>query len=160
MYFCYLNSPIGRLLLAGDENALMSVSFETGKHVQQPQAGWRADERPLRETVHQLDEYFAGERRTFDLVLQPQGTPFQQSVWSALLGIPYGQTDSYGAIAKRIGKPRAVRAVGAANGINPIPIIIPCHRVIGANGSLTGYGGGLPVKQKLLALERGEGMLF
>ncbi|HET7569524.1 MAG TPA: methylated-DNA--[protein]-cysteine S-methyltransferase [Gammaproteobacteria bacterium] len=160
MYFRYMNSPVGRLLLAADEEALKLISFETGRHVRQPDAKWRKDEAPLRETVRQLDEYFAGERRDFDLPLQPEGTAFQQSVWRALRDIPYGSTESYGALAKRIGKPKAVRAVGASNGLNPLPIVIPCHRVIGANGSLTGYGGGLPVKQQLLALERGETTLL
>ncbi|HET7307245.1 MAG TPA: methylated-DNA--[protein]-cysteine S-methyltransferase [Gammaproteobacteria bacterium] len=160
MYFCYMNSPVGRLLLAADDEALKLVSFDTGRHVRQPDANWREDEAPLREAVRQLDEYFAGERRNFDLPLKPEGTAFQQSVWRALRDIPYGATESYGALAKRIGKPKAVRAVGASNGLNPLPIVIPCHRVIGANGSLTGYGGGLPVKHQLLALERGETVLL
>ncbi|HET7370075.1 MAG TPA: methylated-DNA--[protein]-cysteine S-methyltransferase [Gammaproteobacteria bacterium] len=160
MYFCYMNSPVGRLLLAGDEEVLKLISFKTGRHVRQPDADWRQDEAPLRETMRQLGEYFAGERRDFDLPLQPVGTTFQQSVWQALRAIPYGETESYGALAKRIGKPKAVRAVGASNGVNPLPIVLPCHRVIGANGSLTGYGGGLEVKQKLLALERGERALL
>lgn len=155
MFFCYMNSPIGKLLLAGEPDALKLISFETGRHVQQPAAGWQEDEAPLRPAMQQLDEYFAGERRDFDLPLQPEGTPFQQSVWRALCDIPYARTESYGGLAKRIGRPRAMRAVGAANGLNPLPIVIPCHRVIGANGSLTGYGGGLPIKQQLLALERG-----
>ena len=97
--------------------------------------------------------YFAGERQTFDLPLAPRGTEFQQSVWSALQQIPYGETTTYSTIAERIGRPAAVRAVGAANGANPIPIVIPCHRVIGASGSLTGFGGGLDVKRQLLAME-------
>ncbi|HET8551184.1 MAG TPA: methylated-DNA--[protein]-cysteine S-methyltransferase [Gammaproteobacteria bacterium] len=160
MYFCYMNSPVGRLLLATDDDELKLISFETGRHVRRPGADWRKDEAPLRETVRQLDEYFAGERRDFDLPLKPEGTAFQQSVWRALRDIPYGGTESYGALAKRIGKPKAVRAVGASNGLNPLPIVIPCHRVIGANGSLTGYGGGLPVKQQLLALERREAALL
>jgi methylated-DNA-[protein]-cysteine S-methyltransferase len=108
----------------------------------------------LRETVRQLRAYFAGELETFELDLAPEGTPFQQKVWSELLNIPFGETISYGELARRIGNPNASRAVGLANGSNPIPIIIPCHRVIGSNGKLTGYGGGLPIKEKLLALEK------
>src|SRR5690606_32152543 len=108
----------------------------------------------------QLDAYFRGTLRTFDLPLAPQGTPFQQTVWEALRHIPYGQTVSYGELARRVGRPAAVRAVGLANGSNPIAIVIPCHRVIGANGTLTGYGGGLPTKQALLALERGQRTLL
>lgn len=156
MYFCYMPSPVGRLTLAGDEAGLKRIDFESGE----APAGWQEDERSLREARHQLEDYFAGTRRSFDVPLLPAGTPFQQAVWQALLAIPYGETTSYGEIARRIGRPRAVRAVGAANGANPIPVIIPCHRVIGANGSLTGYGGGLPIKQRLLALERGEAGLF
>ena len=112
------------------------------------------DAEPLRETIRQLRAYFAGELETFDLALAPQGTPFQLAVWNRLCEIPYGETISYGELARRIGNPNASRAVGLANGSNPIPIVIPCHRVIGSNGKLTGYGGGLPIKEKLLALER------
>ena len=110
--------------------------------------------------IAELREYFAGERRTFTVPLAPAGTPFQLRVWRALLEIPYGETTSYGELAQRLGQPTASRAVGLANGSNPIPVIIPCHRVIGANGSLTGYGGGLPIKQRLLALERSGDRLF
>ena len=108
----------------------------------------------------QLTEYFAGRRQTFELPLAPEGTPFQQRVWSALLGVPYGETISYGELAARIGRRSASRAVGLANGSNPLPIVIPCHRVIGSNGKLTGYGGGLAIKERLLALERGARRLF
>ena len=108
----------------------------------------------MREALRQLRAYFAGDLEGFDLQLAPDGTPFQQKVWKALCKIPYGETISYGELAKRIGNPNASRAVGLANGSNPIPIIIPCHRVIGSNGKLTGYGGGLPIKEKLLALEK------
>ena len=110
--------------------------------------------RSLRETIRQLRAYFAGELETFDLTLAPQGTPFQLAVWNRLCEISFGETISYGELARRIGNPNASRAVGLANGSNPIPIVIPCHRVIGSNGKLTGYGGGLPIKEKLLALER------
>lgn len=108
----------------------------------------------MREVIRQLHGYFSGELESFDLELSPQGTPFQQRVWKELLKIPYGETISYGELARRIGNPNASRAVGLANGSNPIPIIIPCHRVIGSNGKLTGYGGGLPIKERLLALEK------
>ena len=108
----------------------------------------------MAETIRQLEAYFAGELESFTLPLAPHGTPFQMEVWRRLCDIPYGQTISYGEMARRIGNPKASRAVGLANGSNPIPIVIPCHRVIGSNGKLTGYGGGLPIKEKLLALER------
>jgi methylated-DNA-[protein]-cysteine S-methyltransferase len=108
----------------------------------------------LAEVIRQLQAYFAGELENFDLAVSPQGTPFQQKVWSELQRIPYGETLSYGELARRIGNPKACRAVGLANGSNPISIVIPCHRVIGSNGKLTGYGGGLPIKEKLLALEK------
>jgi len=108
----------------------------------------------MKKAIDQLHSYFAGELEAFDLPLAPEGTPFQQSVWRNLCEIPFGKTISYGELAQRIGNPKASRAVGLANGSNPIPIVIPCHRVIGSNGKLTGYGGGLPIKEKLLALER------
>jgi methylated-DNA-[protein]-cysteine S-methyltransferase len=114
------------------------------------------DESTLRETLAQLAEYFAGDRRDFDLLLDPRGTPFQISVWGELARIPFGETRTYADIARAIGRPTATRAVGAANGTNPIPIILPCHRVIGSDGTLTGYGGGLQLKARLLAWEQGE----
>ena len=115
---------------------------------------WReGDNDVLRETHAQLDDYFAGKRRTFDLPLAPRGTEFQCGVWHTLAMIPYGETISYAQLATRVGKPSAMRAVGAANGRNPLPIVLPCHRVIGSDGSLTGFGGGLPTKQFLLSLE-------
>ncbi len=113
----------------------------------------------LRQVSEQLEAYFAGRLRAFEVKLAPEGTPFQLGVWHKLLEIPFGRTLSYGELAAAVGKPRASRAVGLANGANPIPIIIPCHRVIGANGKLTGYGGGLAIKEKLLALERGQAAL-
>ena len=116
----------------------------------------RANCRILKETIRQLRAYFSGKLEQFDLPLAPEGTPFQLEVWRRLCEIPYGETISYGELARRIGNPNASRAVGLANGSNPIAIIIPCHRVIGSNGKLTGYGGGLPIKEKLLALERGQ----
>ena len=153
-----IDSPIGALLLVGDDSALQRIDFVYGRRgSMKPPSPPRDD--VFDDVVAQLTEYFEGRRRTFDLSLAPHGTPFQQRVWRALLDIPYGQTMSYGELAARIGQPTASRAVGLANGSNPIPIVIPCHRVIGANGKLTGYGGGLPIKQRLLALEQGSGRL-
>jgi methylated-DNA-[protein]-cysteine S-methyltransferase len=129
-------------------------SLSTDGRAALPDPGWQEDASELIEPVRQLRAYFAGQLDNFDLALSPQGTPFQQRVWSELCKIPYGETISYGELARRIGNPNASRAVGLANGSNPIPIVIPCHRVIGSNGKLTGYGGGLPIKEKLLALEK------
>jgi len=146
-------TPVGRLRLAGDEEGLRGISFQNRfRPVEIAEDPERARE-PFREVIAQLETYFAGERRGFDLPLAPEGTPFQREVWSALLAIPYGETVSYGELARRLGRSNASRAVGAANGRNPIPIIIPCHRVIGADGSLTGFGGGLAIKRRLLELE-------
>jgi methylated-DNA-[protein]-cysteine S-methyltransferase len=135
---------------------LRSISFQTANRSAKPAEGWRRTEEPFRDVILQLDAYFAGRLRRFELPLAPEGTPFQREVWSALTTIPYGETVSYGELARQVGRPNACRAVGAANGRNPIPIIIPCHRVIGADGSLTGFGGGLPIKQRLLLLEAVE----
>ena len=154
MFYTHLATPIGSLLLAGDESGLQEILFSKERQPATPDPTWTKDEKALREPIRQLRAYFAGELEDFDLPLSPQGTPFQQQVWKELLNIPYGETISYGQLARRIGNPNASRAVGLANGSNPIPIIIPCHRVIGSNGKLTGYGGGLPIKEKLLALER------
>ena len=158
MEYRYLDTPIGQLLIAGDDPVLRYVSFPSGKHRTEPGAGWRYNDSAFDDVKRQLDEYFAGERRQFRLKLAPDGTPFQMAVLDALQEIPYGETRSYRDIANSIGKPRAVRAVGAANGRNPIPIIIPCHLVIGADGSLTGFGGGLDTKRFLLELEGGGQM--
>jgi methylated-DNA-[protein]-cysteine S-methyltransferase len=149
MYYTTVKSPIDELLLASDGRALRRVEmapFETPTE-------WELDERPFGDVMEQLDSYFQGERREFDLELEPGGTPFQARVWGALRGIPYGETVSYGEIGRLVGSPRAVRAVGRAVGANPLPIILPCHRVIGADGTPTGYGGGLERKARLLALE-------
>jgi methylated-DNA-[protein]-cysteine S-methyltransferase len=154
MFYTHLVTPVGNLLLAGDESGLREISFAKGKYPAKPDSTWIDGQKALCEPIRQLRAYFAGELEAFDLPLSPKGTPFQQQVWKELLKIPYGETISYGEVAKRIGNPNASRAVGLANGSNPIPIIIPCHRVIGSNGKLTGYGGGLPIKEKLLALER------
>jgi methylated-DNA-[protein]-cysteine S-methyltransferase len=152
--FCYAESPLGRLLLTSDGSALTGL-YTAPERKSQSTEGWVRDPRiaPLAATLGQLNEYFAGTRRDFDLPLRLDGTPFQTRVWRELLEIPYGETWSYGQLAKRIGNPSASRAVGLANGRNPISIVVPCHRVIGADGSLTGYGGGLERKRWLLAHE-------
>ncbi len=152
-YYCYCPSPLGDLLLAGDGINLQIIGFPEGKARTRHGDNWLEDERKFVEVKKQLAAYFAGERKTFDLALAPQGTEFQQTVWQALRKIPYGKTCSYGEIAQQIGKPKASRAVGAANGQNPLPIIIPCHRVIGSTGKLTGFGGGIAAKETLLNLE-------
>jgi methylated-DNA-[protein]-cysteine S-methyltransferase len=148
-----MKSPIGPLMLAGDERGLGMVHFMTGRRPKSPQRDWTEDKAPFKEAIRQLEAYFDGKLKDFELPLILDGTSFQLLVWNNLRKIPYGETISYGQLAKRIGRPDAARAVGLANGSNPIPIIIPCHRVIGSNGDLTGFGGGLPVKKKLLALE-------
>ncbi|HVA55286.1 MAG TPA: methylated-DNA--[protein]-cysteine S-methyltransferase [Gammaproteobacteria bacterium] len=160
MQYCTLSSPVGELLLAGDDSGLHMLGFQGGTHPIRLQRHWQEDPRPFRKALAQLRDYFAGRRREFDLPLVPSGTEFQLKVWSALRTIPYGKTWSYAELAQRIRKPKAARAVGAANGQNPIPIIVPCHRVIGADGSLTGFGGGLKIKRILLELESNEGSLF
>jgi methylated-DNA-[protein]-cysteine S-methyltransferase len=151
--FTDIDSPVGRLRLAADGDRLHVLAFLDGKEHSEPPAGWREDKAALATAIEQLRAYFAGELREFTLPLAPDGTSFQLRVWNELTRIPYGETISYRELADRIGNPKACRAVGLANGSNPIAIIVPCHRVIGANGKLTGYGGGLPVKEKLLALE-------
>lgn len=153
MYYCYLKTPIGDLLLAGEDEALSLVAFPEGSMRRDPESDWIYNEKQFADARQQLTEYFAGERKEFDLPLSLAGTEFQLRVLEELRHIPYGETTSYGDIAARIGKPKAMRAVGAANGRNPIPIIVPCHRVIGSSGDLTGFGGGLDAKQALLQLE-------
>jgi methylated-DNA-[protein]-cysteine S-methyltransferase len=153
MYYCHFETPIGELLLAGNTDALSMIGFPKGSMRRDPEPDWIYNEEPFQKVCTQLTEYFAGERKDFDLPLSLSGTEFQVSVLEALQQIPYGETTSYGAIAKQIGRPKAVRAVGAANGRNPIPIIVPCHRVIGSSGDLTGFGGGLDTKAELLRLE-------
>jgi len=153
VFYTTLESPVGPLLLVGDADALRLVSFESSKHAAPPQADWKQDNAPFAEVIRQLQAYFRGELREFDVPLALEGTEFQRRVWNALRGIPYGETISYLQLAERIANPKAVRAVGLANGSNPIPIIVPCHRVIGSDGSLTGFGGGISTKKKLLELE-------
>ncbi|HEY2768292.1 MAG TPA: methylated-DNA--[protein]-cysteine S-methyltransferase [Solirubrobacteraceae bacterium] len=156
-----LASPVGELLLTADaEGRLTRLQFHDGPHTRATREGWTREEGAFADFADQLDAYFAGELRDFDLELAPAGTSFQQQVWSALRAIPYGETASYGEIAHAVGQPGAARAVGGANNRNPIAIIIPCHRVIGAGGSLTGYGGGLGRKRTLLALEAGTPALL
>ena len=151
-----MDSPVGPLLLAGDAQGLRSLSFEKSRRAERVQPQWKEDKTPFAEVIRQLRAYFGGKLQAFDVPLALEGTEFQLSVWRSLQTIPYGETISYGQLAQRIGNPRAVRAVGLANGCNPVPIIIPCHRVIGSNGSLTGFGGGLANKKKLLALESSQ----
>ena len=153
MYYCYFDTRIGELLLAGEADSLSMIGFPKGAMRRDPEADWIYNEAPFEMVRRQLTEYFAGERKEFDLPLSLSGTEFQISVLEALQRIPYGETTSYGAVAKQIGRPKAMRAVGAANGRNPIPIIVPCHRVIGTSGDLTGFGGGLDTKAALLRLE-------
>ncbi len=154
MFFDHFDSPIGPLLLVADGQGLTYIGLPRRGLAQEPPPDAQHKPAKLRTAQRQFEEYFAGTRRTFDLPLHPHGTSFQLEVWGALLTIPYGETASYAQIAQRIRRPSAVRAVGAANGANPLSIIVPCHRVIGSDGDLTGYGGGLPAKRWLLAHER------
>ena len=162
MFYTWMQeTPVGRLFLGGDGETLQFILFDSERNRQRApltglgrcEADCTEDARPFRDTIRQLDAYFNGELTEFDLPVRPAGTAFQQTVWRALLEIPYGATKSYGEIAAKIGRPTASRAVGMANGSNPISIVIPCHRVIGSNGSLTGYGGGIDRKTTLLQLE-------
>jgi methylated-DNA-[protein]-cysteine S-methyltransferase len=149
-------SPIGELLLVGDERALRGLYMQQGRRPARVDRRWRPDESPFSETVGELREYFDGRRRQFETPLAMHGSEFERRVWEALREIPYGETVSYGELARSLGQPSAARAVGLANGRNPIAVIVPCHRVIGADGSLTGYGGGLERKRALLELEAGQ----
>jgi methylated-DNA-[protein]-cysteine S-methyltransferase len=153
MRYDEIDSPVGPLLVAADEAGLRLIHFQAGRDRRKPEASWKRDPKPFRALARQLGEYFRGERRTFDLPLAPRGTAFQLATWRALSTIPYGETISYAELARRVGRPAASRAVGAANGANPLPIVVPCHRVIGTDGSLTGFGGGLEAKRALLELE-------
>jgi methylated-DNA-[protein]-cysteine S-methyltransferase len=153
MFYRYHDSPIGRLLLASDDAGLQQLLMEIDSKPWRIGEHWQIAGAELDEACRQLDQYFAGRRQRFELLLAPHGTAFQQAVWQALQRIPFGQTSSYSALAEQIARPKAVRAVGAANGANPIAVVIPCHRVIGRDGSLTGYAGGLARKALLLELE-------
>jgi methylated-DNA-[protein]-cysteine S-methyltransferase len=154
VFYTHYDSPLGNMLLAADERGLRLISFASGKRPERPQSDWQQNCVPFVETIRQLRAYFDGELENFDLPLSLEGTEFQLRVWRSLRDIPYGQTISYGQLACRVGNPKGARAVGLANGSNPIPIIVPCHRVIGTNGSLVGYGGGLSIKKALLFLEK------
>ena len=148
-----IDSPVGPLMLAADEAGLRHIEFRDNRHPADRSDWHGGDSEVLQAAEAQLGEYFAGQRRVFDLPLAPRGTDFQLCVWRALAQIPYGETISYAQLAQRLGNPNGTRAVGAANGRNPLPIVLPCHRVIGADGGLTGFGGGLPTKELLLRLE-------
>jgi methylated-DNA-[protein]-cysteine S-methyltransferase len=159
-YFTVMPSPVGPLTLLADDDGLVGLHFPSDA-VGKPHPGWIGDERRFRDAAAQLGEYFAGRRQRFELPLAPRGTAFRQLVWRALQAIPYGATATYSEIARAIGQPQASRAVGGANHHNPLAIVIPCHRVIGSDGSMTGYGGGLDRKRLLLDLEaRGRPDLF
>lgn len=152
--YTHVESPVGTLLLAAGDDGLQLIEFQRPRHPMARLHEWQPGENDItRLAARQLAEYFAGARRQFDLPLDPRGTPFQRTVWQALVSIQYGDTISYAQLAQRVGKPSAVRAVGAANGRNPLPLVLPCHRVIGSDGSLTGFGGGLPTKEFLLRME-------
>lgn len=155
LVYGYFDSPVGSLLVAGDADHLHLISFPSEGRAYEPQAGWRRDDTFFVETFAQLGAYFAGELTEFNLPLRFAGTAFQNKVWTALCDIPFGETISYGMLAARIGKPTASRAVGGANGANPLPIVVPCHRVIGSDKSLTGFGGGVEIKRFLLNHEQG-----
>ncbi|MDO8678985.1 MAG: methylated-DNA--[protein]-cysteine S-methyltransferase [Acidobacteriota bacterium] len=155
------DSPVGPLLLAGNAHGLRVLSFGVGSRPRAIDPAWLPDTKGVLKSVRkELDEYFAGRLKAFTIPLAFEGTPFQNQVWKELTRIPYGETISYLELANRIKNPKAVRAVGMANGANPIAIIVPCHRVIGSNGSLTGFGGGLPTKRALLELEQGQRTLL
>jgi len=149
-----VDSPIGPLTLVGDDDALCRLHMEYQAHTAPVSPLWRRDDGAFEKAVEQLDAYFAGDLTDFDVPLRLEGTAFQKRVWEVLREIPYGETRSYGWVAERIGQPTAFRAVGLANGRNPVAVIVPCHRVIGASGSLVGYGGGLDRKVALLELEK------
>jgi methylated-DNA-[protein]-cysteine S-methyltransferase len=154
IYYQYMDSPLGKLLVAGDDKGLHLINFPKNGKPSLPEADWKENPKPLQEALLQLDAYFAGKLKTFSLNLYLDVKPFQKKVLTTLRRVPYGQTISYGKLAEKIGSPRASRAVGQANAKNPIPIVIPCHRVIGSNGNLTGFGGGISIKQALLDLEQ------
>ena len=156
VYYTWFDSPVGSLLLAGSSAGLKLVSFGAGNRARSVDPEWQLDNAAFAEVEDQLQSYFAGDRKNFELDLVLEGTNFQKKVWTALQEIPFGETISYKKLAETVGSPKGVRAVGAANGANPIPIIIPCHRVIGHDGSLTGFGGGLPLKKQLLELESNQ----
>ena len=154
-YYDYFQSPHGRMLLVADDNALTSVSFAGQKYAPRIAKDWRRgrSHAPLLKAKRELAEYFAGRRKRFSVRLAPRGTPFQRKVWKAIAGVGFGKTIAYAELARRAGRPGSARAAGAATGRNPIGVIVPCHRIVGSNGSLTGYAGGLAKKRALLELE-------
>ncbi len=152
--YCFYTSPIGELLLVGSKGGLEEIRFPNKLKGTQPEPDWENDSHFFKETLDQLSQYFAGQLKVFTVQLNPSGTHFQKQVWQELEKVPFGQTVSYAEIAKRLNNPKACRAVGGANGKNPTPIIVPCHRIIGKDGSLTGFGGGLDVKDFLLQHEK------
>lgn len=156
-YYTIIESPLGEILAAANARGLVRISFLEGKHPVAPEANWKRhdDDAILREATEQFRAYLCGDLTEFHLPLAAEGTAFQKRVWAELEKIPYGETATYGAIAEALDRPTASRAVGAANGRNPLPVIVPCHRVIGSDGSLTGYAGGVAIKERLLALEAG-----
>jgi methylated-DNA-[protein]-cysteine S-methyltransferase len=149
----YLDTPVGTILLAGSGGSLMTLKFPSDAVPVPPEENWERNDGLFKEVKEQLRSYFIGGLQSFEVPLAPDGTPFQLKVWEALRSIPYGETISYRELAIRIGHPKAVRAVGGANGRNPIPVIIPCHRVIGSDGALAGFSGGIGIKKKLLGIE-------
>ena len=152
-HYTHLDSPVGPLLLAGADGILMLINFPTGSQALQPRPEWVRESAMFAEAARQLRNYFEGGRTDFSMALEMDGTDFQKETWTALRAVPFGATVSYGELARLVGRPKASRAVGAANHANPLPIVVPCHRVIGSDKSLTGFGGGLETKLKLLALE-------
>ena len=156
LYYDYYRSPRGRILLVANDKALTGVYFTGQKYEPCVEEEWRreGEHPPLRQARRELAEYFSGARTRFTVKLAPQGTPFQRAVWNAIAGVGFGRTIAYGELARRAGRPGSARAAGAATGRNPISIIVPCHRIVGSNGALTGYAGGLAKKRALLALER------
>ncbi|MGD1933109.1 MAG: methylated-DNA--[protein]-cysteine S-methyltransferase [Candidatus Phaeomarinobacter sp.] len=153
LFYTYIPSPLGDLLVGGDGDTLHLISFPTGAKTMRHADHWQRNDKMFKDVATQLNAYFAGELKEFDLPLTLDGTEFQNQIWKNLATIPYGETASYGDMAKKAGRPKASRAVGAANGANPLPIVLPCHRVIGSTGDLTGFGGGMEAKKFLLGLE-------
>jgi methylated-DNA-[protein]-cysteine S-methyltransferase len=155
----YYDSPCGHMLLVAEGDALCGAYFVGQKHMREPESGWKRDPRarPLVQAKRELEEYFGGSRKIFDVVLAAEGTPFQRAVWKAIARVPFGETISYAELARRAGRPGSARAAGAATGRNPIGVIVPCHRIVGTDGSLTGYAGGVDKKRALLALEAEAG---
>ena len=154
--YAWIDSPVGKLFLSRDEAGLRELRFARNLPPEHPADDWIEDRAAFEDVIAELRDYFAGERKRFEIALAPEGTPFQRKTWETLRRIPFGETITYSELARRVGNPRACRAVGAANGRNPLSIVIPCHRVVGSRGKLTGYAGGVDVKRRLLELEGGK----